>query len=184
MTLFSKFFIATCFTFGALIAPLAAEIYEIRLTIENISCPYCGKSIIQELKAIKGIQDAKIWPMEGIGMLQWKKDTPFYAVQLFRTFYKTQFFLKEVDVDVEGVIREKKGATILESFPDGSVFYIDNPQDLHVDTFDNFNARALKEGMQIRLRGMCTSQQGFNFLLVKEALPPVGPTQATPDSNK
>ena len=181
MTHFSKFFIWIYLAFGTLISPLASEIYEIRLTIENIACPYCGKSIVQELKEIQGVQDTKIWPMEGIGVIQWKKDIPFYAVQLFRTFYKTQFFLKEVDVDVEGIIREKKGATILESLPDGSIFYLDNPQDLHLDTFDSLSTRSLKEGVQVRLRGMCTSQQGFNFLLVKEVLPPVGPTQINKD---
>jgi len=181
MTPFLKFFIWTSFAFNALAQPLAAEIYEIRLTIENITCPYCGTSLVQELKGIKGVEDAKIWPMEGIGVVQWKKNSAFHAVQLFRMFYKTQFLLKEIDVDVEGVIREKKGATVLESYPDGSVFYIDNPRDLHLDTFDNFSTRALKEGMQVRLQGMCTSQQGFNFLLVKEALPPVGPDQTNHD---
>ena len=168
-----RFFILACLTFVTSHLPLCAEIYEIRLTIENMECHFCSRSVIDQLKVIPGLQETKIWPSEGIGLITWKNDAPFQCIKVFKTFYNSQFLLKNVFVDVEGVIHEKKGATILESLPDGSIFYIDNREDPQV--------RALKDGQNVRLQGRVSSQQGFNFLLVVDALPPVMPDiPATP----
>lgn len=162
-----RFFIVTCLAFVANAFPLAAEIYEIRMTIENMDCHFCQRSIVDQLKVIPGIRETKIWPLEGIGLIIWRNDSPFQSIKLFKTFYSTQFLLKDVFIDVEGTIHEKKGATILESQPDGSFFYIDNRADPVV--------RALKDGQLVRLQGKVSSQQGFNFLLVIDAMPPVMP---------
>lgn len=169
------FFILTYLACAVKCLPLCAEIYEIRLTIENMECHFCQRSVIDQLKVIPGIQETKIWPMEGIGLITWKNDVPFQCIKLFKTFYSTQFLLKDVFIDVEGIIHEKKGATILESQPDGSLFYIDNRADPVV--------RALKDGQTVRLQGRVSTQQGFNFLLVIDAFPPVMPDGPMPETS-
>jgi copper chaperone CopZ len=149
--------------------PLFAEIYEIRLTIENMDCHFCARSLKQVLSQVPEITTSKIWPLEGMGLVQWKKETPFKSADLLRAFRQTQFFLKSIDVDVEGKIVEKKGATILESTYDGSVFYIDNRQDQGV--------RSLKDGQIVRIQGRVVNQRGFNFLRVAEVLPEIEPKE-------
>ena len=150
-------------------APLFSEIYEIRLTIENMDCHFCARSLKQVLSEVPEIKATKIWPLEGVGLVQWKKETPFKSADLFYAFRQTQFFLKSIDIDVEGKIVEKKGATLLESTEDGSIFYIDNREDQGV--------RSLKADQIVRIQGRVVNHRGFNFLRVAEILPEIEPNK-------
>jgi len=149
------------------IASLTAEIYEIRLTIDNMCCPYCARSVNDQLKKIKGVENAQIWAMEGFGFVNWKDTVPFQSAELYRKLAETKFLLKSIEIDVEGVIELKKGAMLLVSKPERSIFYIDNRQDYAISK--------LKEGQTVRLKGFVTNQQGFNFFVVTEVLPEVTP---------
>jgi copper chaperone CopZ len=148
-----------------LLQPLSAEIYEIQLTIGNMVCPYCAKAVVEDVKEIKGVETVKVWPQEGIGLISWKDDEPFQCAQLFRTFARTQFALRQITIDVEGTIEKRRGALTLRSEPENSVFYIDNGESLQVSK--------LKEGELVRVRGLVTNQQGFNILVITTVLPPV-----------
>jgi hypothetical protein len=158
--------------FSKLVLPLllfcqiiGAEIYEIQLTIENMVCPFCAESVVEDVKMIKGVETIQVWPPEGIGLVTWKQDLPFQSTQLFRLFASTQFILKQIIVDVEGVVERRRGSLSLRSCPDNSIFYIENGENLQVSK--------LEEGQEIRLRGSVTSQQGVNYMYVYSVMPPV-----------
>jgi copper chaperone CopZ len=144
---------------------MSAEIFQVRLTIEGMKCTYCGRSCTDELKKIKGVDEVHVWPLEGLAAITWKSNYPFQSVQLFRTMNESHFLLKALEVDVEGTVEKKKGAWILRSEPDNSIFYIDNAGDPQF--------ACLKEGYVARLKGVVKNQQGFNFMTVLEVLPEV-----------
>jgi copper chaperone CopZ len=149
-------------------SPLRSGIYELRLTIDDMTCPYCGRSVVDQLKKIAGVESAQVWALDGFGLVNWKENVPFQSALLFRKFAETRFLLKTIEIDVEGVVEKKKGALILVSKPDNSVFYIDNLQD--------YTVAKLKEGQTVRLKGFVKNQQGFNFLVATEVLPEVKPS--------
>jgi hypothetical protein len=144
---------------------LSAEIYEIRLTIGNLACPYCAKVLVDDLKTIQDIRGVKIWALEGLGLVEWKQESPFRVVDLFDAFKKTQFILEQVEIDVEGTIEEKSGALILRSLPDNSFFHIDNRHDIAVSH--------LRPGDTVRLKGVLSSRRDRNVLNVTAVLPEV-----------
>ena len=142
---------------------LHAEMYEVRLQIENIDCIHCSKSIEEALKTVDAVERTKVWPLEGIALVTWKSGAPFSSQAVSKAFERTPFFLKHIDIDAEGIIEEKKGATILKSLPDGTLFYIENRHDADV--------KQLKDGQSVRLRGRVSNQKGYNYLIVSEVLP-------------
>jgi copper chaperone CopZ len=164
MTLFLRFLLTV---FCLCLSTLSAEIYQIRVTIDGMDCSYCARSVVNDLKDLKGLESVQIWAMEGLGTITWKTDTPFQCVQLNKIFANSKLLLRLIEVDVEGTIEEKHGTMILHSHPDNSIFYIDNRENLQVSR--------LKQGQVVRLQGNVTNRQGFNMLYVTNVLPPVDP---------
>lgn len=144
---------------------LAAQIYEVQLEIDRMSCPYCAKALSLDIKTINGVENVKIWPGDGLALVDWKTDIPFQLSLLNRVFERSDFTLKRITIDVEGVIERRRGALTLRSEPDNSIFYIVNPEARRVID--------LQEGQQVRLRGLVRSQQGLNMLTVVDVMPPV-----------
>ncbi|HXF29845.1 MAG TPA: hypothetical protein VN457_08340 [Chlamydiales bacterium] len=144
---------------------LSADIVEIRLQIDNMVCPFCGRSCIDDLKRIPGVEDAKVWPGDGLAVVVWKPDHVFQSVKLYRSFADSHFLLKIIDIDVEGIIEMKKGAMTLRSEPDNSIFYIDNREDRRVSKFE--------DGQLVHIQGQVYNQSGFNFLVIKDILPTI-----------
>src|SRR5581483_11800175 len=97
-----RLFLKSLFVLSLLFLPLHSEIYEIRLTIEGFECPYCPRAVTNQLKEIPGVDHTRLWVYEGIGIIGWKDNVPFKALDIFKTFFKTQFTLKDIAVDVEG----------------------------------------------------------------------------------
>lgn len=160
--------LAALFLFAAPLAELSSEIYEIRLTVGNMECSFCGRSVRDTLKTVPGVENAEVFYMDGFVDIFWKNNMPFQAVQLIKKLGSTQFALKEIDVDVEGTIVEKKKALVLESKPENSHFYIEDRRDS--------KSSELKVGQIVRVKGIVTNQHGFNFINVREILPEVTPT--------
>ncbi|MDB6081763.1 MAG: hypothetical protein JWO53_1035, partial [Chlamydiia bacterium] len=162
MTIYFKFFLSIltlCLTNAA----LPGEIFEIKLVVHNVDCEFCNRSILEELRSIPGVANTGVFTPEGVEEITWKGATPFQSAQFFKTFAKTKFLLKQICIDVEGIIEIKKDVMTLRSRPDNSIFFIDNQNEKTV--------AELKDGQSIRLKGYVTSQQGFNFLIVQEVLP-------------
>jgi len=67
-----------------------------------------------------------------------------------------------MDIDVDGTIESTRGALILRSEPDGSIFYIDNRQQSDVSK--------LKSGEQVRLQGAVSGKNGYNYLTVSKVV--------------
>lgn len=167
MKIYNKFLIALLLFLNMGLCQLQCEIYEIRLTIENMLCRYCPNTVTSDLKKLKGVEDVKIWGTEGMGQIFWDRHTPFQCGAIYKIFYSTQFLLKKIDIDVEGVVEHKHGVLMLRSLPDNSLFYIDNGENLEVSR--------LKVGQVVRLQGTVTSNQGFNILNATSVLPELAP---------
>lgn len=142
-----------------------AEILEIRLTVTNEDCIYCARSIAEELLRLPEVQDAKIYPFAGFGQVIWKKNAPFQSRLIFRTFAQTHFLLREINLQVQGVVTQTRGSTIIKSYPDNSVFYVSNRGDFGIST--------LKAGQTVRFKGIVSNIQGCNMVTVTELLPPI-----------
>lgn len=145
--------------------PLTAEIYEIRLTIGKLACPYCAKVLVDHLKTIPGIRGVKIWSLEGLGLVEWQKNSPFRMLDLSEAFKKTEFTLEQVEIDVEGNVEKQSGTFILRSLLDNSFFYIDNPRDPAVSH--------LQINDTVRLKGILSNRRDRNILYVTAVLPGV-----------
>ena len=154
-------------SFLAMHSLLQSEIFEVRLTLDCLFCPYCETNVQNILKEVKGVENSKVWSMEGLAVVTWKRDMPFYAAQFFKAFQNTKFPLKEVYVDVEGIVHKNKDSMTFESKPDGSIFYIKNRGLPKVQD--------IQDGETVRLQGDVTCEQGFNFLCVWDVLPEVLP---------
>jgi hypothetical protein len=144
------------------IQPVCAEIYDIRLIMEGMRCPSCPQGVARAAEGIRGIDSITAFTFEDFIQIAWKQDVPFSANDLYRGFFKSQYKVREIDVDVEGIINKQRGAIFLFSQPDGSKFYI-----LNTEAF-----RKLKDGERVRLQGMVSSQQNVNYLDIKHILPP------------
>ena len=148
-------------------AHLQSEIFEIRLTLDCLFCPSCETNVQTILKEVKGVEKSKVWAMEGLAVITWNRDMPFYAAQLFKVFHGTKFSRKEIYIDAEGVVHKTKDSMTFESQPDGSTFYINN-RGLPI-------VQELQDGDKVRLQGDVTCEQGFNFIRVLDVLPEVLP---------
>ena len=48
---------------------LQSEIFEVRLTLDCLFCPYCETNVQNILKEVKGVENSKVWSMEGLAVV-------------------------------------------------------------------------------------------------------------------
>jgi|GEM_PF-5618654 len=156
-------FLFACALFAT--TTLSGQILEINLGIENIICPICPESLTHLLCKIDGVENCTVIDGESLVLIAWKSDRPFTALTFHQALQGTQFIINAVDITLDGKIEEKKGALTIVSKPDNSIFYIDNREDRICD--------GIKNGDKICAKCRLFSQQGSNYLVIKEILPPI-----------
>jgi hypothetical protein len=150
---------------------LFCQIWQVEVSIDNIDCPICVERVEKKLISIPGVDKCKLIESISLAKITWKKDVPFSAAIFWEKFFETPFQIRELTLDVDGVLsqkipqkslKEQKVILTLLSKPDQTLFYIENP---------NFKAlRKFKPGQKVLLNGRVVSKQGWNFLEVREAI--------------
>ena len=146
---------------------LNAEIYEIRFDVENIHCQYCTRTLIDRVRKVYGVDQVKVWGLAGIGIIDWKKDTPFYYADIMYQVCTTPFRICDIEIDVEGRLYQDNSTAILHSLPDESIFELDAKCRARV--------KCLKNGTLLRIKGIVRGSCDRNYLTVMHIMPPVAP---------
>jgi copper chaperone CopZ len=148
---------------------LFGHIWQIEVSIDNIDCPMCVERVEKKLQSIPGVDKCKLIEAISLAKITWKKDAKFSADAFWEVFFDTPFQIRELTLDVEGVLsqravqkssKEQKGILTLYSEPDHSLFYIENP-----------NFKELKKfspGQRVIINGRVESKRGWNYLEVRE----------------
>jgi hypothetical protein len=140
-----------------------AKIMEVSMTVDNFDCQLCPKEFSKILlRDVRGVEKAQAWEPEGVAIATWKENVPFQAHSFFRAMAKTKFFIRELSVEVEGLISSKACSMMLTSAPEKSQFIIDNRADSLLDN--------VKNGDTLHCKGRVSSIQGFNFMVVTEVI--------------
>lgn len=141
---------------------LFGEIHEVELIVDNIDCQWCPIALRKALQQVPGVGEVTVNAIENIASCSWKPTAPFQAIYFYRQLSPTQFIIKQMTVDVSGTISDERSSMTLTSYPDGTVFYVENREDAMV--------QQLKDKAQVHCHGTVSSQQGFNFLMITDVV--------------
>jgi len=110
---------------GEVAVPVAwAEVTEVELAIDGISCPFCVFNIEKPLKAISALDSFRTNYKKGVVRAKVKPDQPIDLAQFRQAVSETGFTLRAIRLRAIGTITRWEGHPALESRRTGQRFLL------------------------------------------------------------
>ena len=128
-----------------------AEIKEVNLHIDGLSCPFCAFGLEKKLNKVEAVATVDVHLKKAVTDITLKPGVPIDLKAIRKAVKKAGFTLRNIEVQVIGNIsRNKQGFLVLESQGDKTRFILSD-QD-HADTKANLSSfRVLGADVEKRL---------------------------------
>ena len=101
-----------------------AEVTEVELSIDGLSCPFCVFNIEKPLKAVPALGSIDTNYKKGLVRAQVKPDQPLELAQLRKAVADTGFTLRAIRLTVIGTVSEWEGHPALDAGGTGQRFLL------------------------------------------------------------
>lgn len=162
--------------------PLYAEVQQMELVVDGLSCPFCSLGLEKKLKRVEGVGAVAIHMKQGRTDVQPTPGQPLNLAQIRRAVKEAGFTLRDIRLTVNGVVEYKDNAWVLESSGDGSRFLLFDAEHAQADSHSATAPVALGEdavrqlqgasatGAQVRVTGRVHEHAGLSPGLLIEQL--------------
>lgn len=104
--------------------PLYAEIQQMELAVDGLSCPFCSLGLEKKLKRVEGVAAVAIHMKQGLTDVRPKPGQQLNLAQIRRAVKEAGFTLSDIRLTVNGVVAREDEAWVLESSGDGTRFLL------------------------------------------------------------
>lgn len=121
-----------------------SEVYNLKVKLDGLACPFCAYGLERKLKDYKGIQNLKILVDEGLATFQYPYGKIPDVIDLRQRVKKGGFTPREISINVHGSIKKINNVFFL--FMDGLA-----------SSFALYGkTKGIQEGMTIQVMGILT----------------------------
>lgn len=166
----------------ALVQPLYAEVQQMELAVDGLSCPFCSLGLEKKLKRVEGVASVAIHMKQGLTDVQPTPGQPLNLAAIRRAVKEAGFTLRDIRLTVQGMVAYEDKVWILQSSGDGSRFLLFDAEHAHTATHPGSAPVALGEdavrqlqdasatGAQVRVTGRVHEHAGLSPGLLIEQL--------------
>lgn len=164
------------------VQPLSAEVQQMELAVDGLSCPFCSLGLEKKLKRVEGVRAVAIHMKQGLTDVQPTPGHPLNLAAIRRAVKEAGFTLGDIRLTVNGVAAYEDDAWVLESSGDGSRFLLFDAEHADTATHPGSAPVALGEdavrqlqgasatGAQVRVTGRVHEHAGLSPGLLIEQL--------------
>lgn len=106
------------------VQPLSAEVQQVELVVDGLSCPFCSLGLEKKLKRVEGVAAVAIHMKQGLTDVQPDPGHPLDLAAIRRAVKEAGFTLSDIRLTVNGVVAYDGDTWVLESRGDGSRFLL------------------------------------------------------------
>ncbi|MBI3011269.1 MAG: heavy-metal-associated domain-containing protein [Candidatus Omnitrophica bacterium] len=143
--------------------PLYAEIQQMELAVDGLSCPFCSLGLEKKLTRVEGVAAVTIHMKQGLTDVQPKPDQPLNLADIRRAVKEAGFTLRDIRLTVNGAVAHEDGAWVLESSGDGTRFLLFDAE--HAQTERSSGAAPISVGNEFLRTLEDAAQRGTHVVV-------------------
>jgi mercuric ion binding protein len=156
-----------------------AEIKEVRIKVEGLSCPFCVKGLETKLKEVPSLKEFKTSYKHGFVRVTLKKESPLNIQEIREAVRKSGFTFQGIEVIATGQIVELEGNLTIQVSPPEQIFLLYEGEESHSED-ELLSPKLRKElesfrqsGKKVQITGAVHEHEGLPPSLAIQEIKPL-----------
>lgn len=111
------------------VAPAHAQVEEVRITVDGLSCNLCAAGLDRSLRRVDGVAAVRVVLASQVATVRLKPNTPVVPDQLRAAVERAGQRLREIELQLRGTLQRERGRYQLQPRTTAQVFVLrDSPK--------------------------------------------------------